>query len=85
MLSGSTIIGGNLTNATGAVIHGNDTALQGVTLTPGSTYSVDPGLGTFLTGDLTNKRTVLIGGSSAAAALCADVSTVNLSVLVSHF
>ena len=79
MLSGSTIIGGNLTSATGAVIHGNDTALQGVTLTPGSTYSVDPGLGTFLTGDLTNKGTVLIGGSSAAAALYADVSTVNLS------
>ena len=54
------------------MIHGNEQrSLNGVTLTSGSTYSVDPGQATFLTGDLTNKGTVLIGGSSAVAVLYA--------------
>jgi hypothetical protein len=75
----STINGGNLTSATGAEIRGvNGTVLNGVTITSGSTYSV---AGTnYLTGDLTNKGTVVIGssGSGNYANLFAGASTVNL-------
>jgi len=78
-INGSTIIGGNLTSASGAEIHGiNDATLQGVTITSGSTYSVDAGNSNHLTGDLINQGTVLIGGSSGAN-LYVDASTVNLS------
>ncbi len=64
----SAIIGGNLTSTGGGVIHGLlNTTLQGVTITPGSIYSVDAGNTNYLTGNLVNQGTVLIGGSAAPA------------------
>src|SRR5208337_2674357 len=63
ILYNSAITGGNLTSTNGAEIHGINDSLDGVTITSGSTYSVDPGASTFLTGDLTNHGTVLIGNS----------------------
>jgi len=80
IIESSTITGGNLTSASGAEIHGiNSATLQGVTITSGSTYSVDAGQNNYLTGDLTNKGTVVIGSSSGNAALYVDASTVTLS------
>src|SRR5208282_5282380 len=78
-LYNSAITGGNLTSTNGAEIHGINDSLDGVTITSGSTYSVDPGASTFLTGDLTNHGTVLIGNSGSGANLVIDASTVNLS------
>jgi large repetitive protein len=76
-LNASEIIGGNLTSTNGAEIHGiAGSALDGVTITSGSTFSVDPGQSTFLTGDLNNMGTVVVGGGGI---LIADVSAVNLS------
>ena len=80
-INDSTINGGNLTNAGGNAIHGiNSATLNGVTLTSGSTYSVDAGNSNYLTGDLTNKGIVNIGGGGAAS-LFADTNngTINLS------
>ncbi len=82
IITASTIIGGNLTSASGAVIHGVDSFLSGVTITSGSTYSVDPNTSNFLSGDLINKGTVVIGGagaSSNSSDLAVYASTVNLS------
>src|SRR5208282_2578280 len=79
ILYNSAITGGNLTSTNGAEIHGINDSLDGVTITSGSTYSVDPGASTFLTGDLTNHGTVLIGNSGSGANLVIDASTVNLS------
>ena len=81
VIEDSTITGGNLTAAPGAVIHGIDNALNGVTLTSGTTYSVDPGYNTYLTADLVNKGTINVGSSSGGASLYADTNngTINLS------
>ncbi len=81
ILYNSAITGGNLTSASGAEIHAIGTsALDGVTISSGSTYSVDPGQSTFLTGDLTNDGTILIGNSSGEGAnLVIDAPTVYLS------
>src|SRR5208283_5790873 len=77
----TTINGGNLTTASGGVIQGlfNDT-LSGVTITTGSTYFLNTN-NTYLTGDLTNKGTVLVGNSSFASSLSPDINhgTINLS------
>ena len=79
-LNNSIIIGGNLTSASGAEIHGiNNAKLQGVTITAGSTYSIDADNNNYLTGDLNNKGTVLIGGSSGHSFLGLQASTVNLT------
>ena len=65
----STITGGNLTSVGNSVIHGTGTVyLDGVTLTTGSTYSVDPGGATQLTGDLTNQGTINVGNATGGAA-----------------
>ncbi len=80
ILNDSTINGGNLTSSGSAMIHGvNNATLNGVTLTTGSTYSVDAGNTNFLTGNLTNNGTVLIGGSAGGSTLYLDASTVSLS------
>ena len=80
LINGSAIIGGNLTSANGAEIHGTDnSALDGVTITSGSTFSVDAGNNIYLTGDLTNHGTVLIGNSEGNANLVIDAPTVTLS------
>jgi hypothetical protein len=74
----STINGGTLDSG-GSVIHATSNVfLNGVTLTAGSIYSVDPSQATLLTGDLTNKGTVNVGG---AATLYADsnAGTINLT------
>ena len=64
IIQNSGITGGNLTSTNGAEIHGiGNPSLDGVTITSGSTFSVDPGQSTSLTGDLTNHGTVLIGNS----------------------
>ena len=80
ILNGSGIIGGNLTSTNGAVIHGtNNSALGGVTITSGSTFSVDPGANFYLTGDLTNMGTVVVGNSGGSTNLVIDAPTVTLS------
>ena len=79
-INSSTIIGGNLTSASGAEIHSiGNCYLNGVTITSGSTFSVDAGTNNYLTGDLTNKGTVLIGGSGGNGNLFVEASTVNLT------
>ncbi len=85
ILSNSGIGGGNLTStgtptsAGTGEIHGQGDSLNGVTITSGSTYSVDPGQYNYLTGDLTNNGTVVIGNSSQGGSLFVNASTVNLS------
>ena len=80
VIDGSTINGGNLTGAGGSAIHGiNNATLNGVTITPGSTYSVDAGQTTYLTGDLINKGTVQVGASGNSATLDVNASTINLT------
>ena len=80
IINGSAIIGGNLTSTNGAEIHGtNNSALGGVTITSGSTFSVDPGANFYLTGDLTNMGTVVVGNSEGNANLVIDAPTVTLS------
>ncbi|MGA2706089.1 MAG: hypothetical protein ABSH35_34040, partial [Isosphaeraceae bacterium] len=78
---GATINGGNLTSVGSGVIQGlfNDT-LNGVTITSGTTYSLNNN-NTYLTGDLTNKGTIIVGNSSNSSALLADINngTINLS------
>ena len=77
-LNSTQIIGGNLTSPSGAEIHGIVTCLlDGVTITSGSTLSVDNGGIVNLTGDLINKGTIVIGGN--AAQLTAYDSNVTLS------
>ncbi len=81
----STIIGGNLTSTGSGEIHGSGAAtLSGVTITAGSTYSVDPGSITYLAGNLVNQGTVLIGSSSsleinASAVTLSGGGTINLN------
>ena len=81
VITNSTINGGSLDSG-GSVIHatGSD-ALNGVTLTSGSIYSVDGGQKTYLTSDFVNKGTVNIGALGNAATLFADNNggTINLS------
>ena len=82
--SGATINGGNLSSASGGVIQGVFTdTLNGVTITSGTTYFLNNN-STSLTGDLTNKGTVLVGNSSASSGLnvqgtVANNGTINLS------
>ena len=82
ILSSSGVLGGNLTSTNGAVIHGaNNSALAGVTITSGSTLSVDPGANFYLSGDLINHGKVVIGLgiSGGGGNLIVNASTVNLS------
>ena len=66
ILSASTTIGGNLTAASGAVIQGQyNNVLDGVTITPGTTYSVDAGDSNYVASTLINEGTVNIGSNSA--------------------
>ena len=80
----ATINGGNLTSASGSMIQGLFTdTLNGVTITSGSTYFLNNN-NTYLTGDLTNKGTVVVGNSSADSGLLvqgtvANNGTINLS------
>ena len=82
-LYAATINGGNLSSASGAMIQGLFTdRLNGVTITSGSTYFLNNN--TYLTGDLTNKGTVVVGNSSADSGLLvqgtvANNGTINLS------
>ena len=79
VLYAATINGGNLTAASPAVIDAQYIDYLGnVTITSGTTYFVDNS-DTYLTGDLTNDGTVLIGSASSASALYIIPSTVNLS------
>jgi hypothetical protein len=81
VLNDSTVNGGNLSAAAGAVIHATFLNwLNGVTITPGSTYSLDNSV-TYLTGDLTNKGTIIVGNSSNSSNLQPDINngTINLS------
>ena len=75
--------GGNLTAASAAVIHGiSGTTLNGVTITSGTTYSVDAGNNNYLTGDLTNHGTIKVGAAAAAPTSEPDPrpsGTINLS------
>ena len=82
ILNDATITGGNLTAASGAVIHGIDgTTLNGVTITSGTTYSIDAGNSNYLTGDLTNIGTVVVGGSSGGANLWVEGTTANAGTI----
>jgi hypothetical protein len=54
-------------------------AIDGVTVTAGSTFSVDAGQSISLTGDLISTGTVLIGNSGGTADLVVDAPTVYLS------
>ena len=79
ILYNSAITGGNLSSTNGAEIHGiGNPSLNGVTITSGSTYSVDPGQFTSLTGDLTNYGTILIGNSGGGSILYPAAPTVYL-------
>ena len=50
------------------MIHGvSDTTLNGVTITSGTTYSIDGGNYNYLTGDLVNQGTIQVGVSGNAA------------------
>jgi predicted secreted protein len=76
----SMITGGNLTSASGAEFQGSVNAdIDGVTITSGSTYSVDNGSNNFLSGDLTNNGTVLVGNGSGIANLVVSPLTATLS------
>ena len=62
------------------MIHGiNNTTLSGVTITSGTTYSIDGGNYNYLTGDLVNQGTIQVGVSGNAARLYVVPSTVTLS------
>jgi len=72
----ATIIGGNLTSASGGEIQGAVGAtLQGVTITQGSTYSVYSGAWNALSGNLVNQGTVLMGGNGIGSTLYIESST----------
>jgi PEP-CTERM motif len=83
-LYGATINGGNLSSASGGVIQGLFTdTLNGVTITSGTTYFLNNSV-TYLTGDLTNKGTVVVGNSSQSSGLLvqgtvANNGTINLT------
>ena len=64
------------------MIHGIDnTTLNGVTITSGTTYSIDAGNSNYLTGDLTNIGTVVVGGSSGGANLYVEGTTANAGTI----
>jgi hypothetical protein len=76
----ATIIGGNLTSASGGEIQGAVGAtLQGVTITQGSTYSVYSGAWNALSGNLVNQGTVLMGGNGIGSTLYIESSTSTFS------
>ena len=83
ILYAATINGGDLAAASPAVIHGVDnTTLNDVTITSGTTYSVDAGNSNYLTGNLVNQGTINVGSSTGGGAnLYADLNggTINLS------
>ena len=81
ILNDATITGGNLTAASGAVIHGiNNTTLYGVTITSGTTYFLNNN-NTYLTGDLINQGTVKVGNSSADSGLLVQGTVANNCLL----
>ena len=62
------------------MIHGiSNTTLDGVTITSGTTYSIDGGNFNYLTGDLVNQGTIQVGVLGNAARLYVVPSTVTLS------
>ena len=74
--------GGNLTAASPAVIHGiNNTTLSGVTITKGTTYSIDGGNYNFLTTDLVNQGTIQVGVLGNAARLYAEGTQTNGGII----
>src|SRR5208337_2386841 len=82
ILDSEIVNGGNLTAASPAVIHGiNNTTLSGVTITKGTTYSIDGGNYNYLTTDLVNQGTIQVGVLGNAARLYANLAngTINLS------
>ena len=82
ILDSEIVNGGNLTAASPAVIHGiNNTTLSGVTITKGTTYSIDGGNYNYLTTDLVNQGTIEVGVLGNAARLYANLAngTINLS------
>ncbi len=79
IINDSTITGGSLTAAAGGVIHGESATLNGVTITTGSTFSSDAGYSNYLTGNLTNNGSVLIGGTGGYSNLYIEATTVTLS------
>ena len=85
ILDSEIVNGGNLTAASPAVIHGiSNTTLSGVTITKGTTYSIDGGNFNYLTADLVNQGTIQVGVSGNAARLYAEGTqanggTINLS------
>ena len=85
ILDSEIVNGGNLTAASRAVIHGiSNTTLDGVTITSGTTYSIDGGNCNYLTADLVNQGTIQVGVIGNAARLYAEGTqanggTINLS------
>ena len=67
ILYDATVDGGSLAAAGNAVIHSEDrTQLNGVTITQGTTLSVDDY--TYLNGDLTNEGTIIVGSTQPTVA-----------------
>src|SRR5208282_3115266 len=65
ILAETGVLGGNLTSAGSAEIHSIiRSSLDGATITSGSTFSLDDGYNTYLTGDLINNGTVVLGSYS---------------------
>ena len=80
VLFDSVINGGNLTAASPAVIDAQYVDyLANVTITSGTTYFVDNST-TYLTGNLINQGTIIVGDASDSSDLVADVSSGTLTI-----
>ena len=80
VLTDSTVNGGNLTAASPAVIDAQYVDYLGnVTITPGTTYFLDNN-DTYLTGNLINQGTMIVGDASNYSDLVADVSSGTLTI-----